>query len=79
MNTVDFNSVIREQIERCESTLCKKAESFGEVSWVRGVQTLTALVRKYNLHEKTIRNIVSGEMSRTRGEPMEEQACFFDD
>ena len=37
------------------------------------------LARKYGLHEKTIRNIVSGEMSRTRGEPMEEQACFFDD
>ena len=27
-NTVDFNSIIREQIERCENTLCKKAEEY---------------------------------------------------
>lgn len=37
------------------------------------------LARKYNLHEKTIRNIVSGEMSRIRAEPMDGQASLFDD
>lgn len=37
------------------------------------------LARKYNLHEKTIRNIVSGEMSRIRAEPMDGQASMFDD
>ena len=28
MNTEDFNKVIREQIERCEATLCKKADEY---------------------------------------------------
>lgn len=37
------------------------------------------LARKYNLHEKTIRNIVSGEISRIRAEPMDGQASLFDD
>ena len=37
------------------------------------------LARKYNLHEKTIRNIVSGEISRIRAEPMDGQASMFDD
>ena len=37
------------------------------------------LARKYNLHEKTIRNIVSGEISRIRAEPMDDQTSFFDD
>lgn len=37
------------------------------------------LARKYNLHEKTIRNIVSGEISRNRAEPMDGQGSFFDD
>lgn len=37
------------------------------------------LARKYNLHEKTIRNIVSGEVSRIRAEPMDGQASLFDD
>ena len=37
------------------------------------------LARKYNLHEKTIRNIVSGEISRIRTEPMDGQASLFDD
>lgn len=37
------------------------------------------LARKYNLHEKTIRNIVSGEISRIRAEPMDGQNSFFDD
>ena len=37
------------------------------------------LARKYNLHEKTIRNIVSGEISRIRAEPIEDQTSFFDD
>lgn len=36
------------------------------------------LARKYNLHEKTIRNIVSGEISRIRAEPMDGQASLFD-
>ena len=37
------------------------------------------LARKYNLHEKTIRNIVSGEIIRIRAEPMDGQGSFFDD
>lgn len=37
------------------------------------------LARKYHLHEKTIRNIVSGEFSRIRAEPIEDQTSFFDD
>ena len=28
MNTEDFNKVIREQIKRCEATLCKKADEY---------------------------------------------------
>lgn len=28
MNTNDFNAIIREQIDRCENTLCKKAEEY---------------------------------------------------
>lgn len=28
MNTNDFNKIILEQIERCENTLCKKAEEY---------------------------------------------------
>ena len=36
------------------------------------------LARKYNLHEKTIRNIVSGEISRIRAEPMDGQTSLFD-
>ena len=28
MNTETFNKVIREQIERCEDTLCKKADEY---------------------------------------------------
>ena len=28
MNTETFNKVIREQIERCEATLCKKADEY---------------------------------------------------
>lgn len=28
MNTDDFNAIIREQIDRCENTLCKKAEEY---------------------------------------------------
>ena len=28
MNTETFNKVIREQIERCENTLCKKADEY---------------------------------------------------
>ena len=28
MNTNDFNAIIREQIERCENTLCQKAEEY---------------------------------------------------
>ena len=28
MNTKDFNKIIHEQIERCTSTLCKKADEY---------------------------------------------------
>lgn len=28
MNTKDFNNIIHEQIERCEATLCKKADEY---------------------------------------------------
>ena len=28
MNTEDFNKIIHEQIERCEATLCKKADEY---------------------------------------------------
>lgn len=28
MNTKDFNEIIHEQIERCEATLCKKADEY---------------------------------------------------
>lgn len=28
MNTEDFNKIIHEQIERCENTLCKKADEY---------------------------------------------------
>ena len=28
MNTETFNKIIREQIERCENTLCKKADEY---------------------------------------------------
>ena len=28
MNTKDFNEIIHEQIERCENTLCKKADEY---------------------------------------------------
>ena len=28
MNTNDFNAIIHEQIDRCENTLCKKAEEY---------------------------------------------------
>lgn len=37
------------------------------------------LARKYHLHEKTVRNIVSGEMRRIRAMPIKNQASFFDD
>ena len=28
MNTEDFNNIIHEQIDRCENTLCKKADEY---------------------------------------------------
>lgn len=28
MNTKDFNEIIHEQIERCEATMCKKADEY---------------------------------------------------
>ncbi len=37
------------------------------------------LARKYNLNEKTIRNIVRGEHTRIRSEPLDGQASLFDD
>ena len=69
MNTVDFNNVIREQIERCESTLCKKAEEYATEDRLHNFKVAgelqdclptTALARMMRIHTAYVYDMIRG-------------------
>ena len=69
MNTNDFNAIIREQIERCESTLCKKAEeyatedrlhNFKVAAGLQDCLPTTALARMMRIHTVSVYDMIRG-------------------
>ena len=69
MNTEDFNKIIHEQIERCEATLCKKADeyatedrlhNFKQAAALQNCEPTTALAGMMCKHTISVYDMLNG-------------------